>query len=395
MKLNIKLLVFTILAGFIGFIADLLLYNSLVGHVAPFVLTAIMLAVLAVFVIPTIFIFSNVTEETQEEFMFLNGNTAIIIALVVALVVLFLAAMGLEAIYGAESVDTSVPTSYIFVLDESGSMYGNDPNMERYNAVNTMMSTVDPSTPYAVYVFGTEAACAKAMAPYSQGGYVADTTLNESVGGGTAIKRALDTVLNDYHGGSFVTGGNLIRVVLLSDGASGDMGLFSSGDILASYRDAGVSISTVGLGQDDRSLMKQIAKKTGGTYIHIDGAQDLAQGFNVAATTSADRDLFSQRNIVFSEFLYAVLRILFLTILGAIVAFMKAAAWANYDSQWLIIVEGCIASFVGALAVELLALAGVTVGIGLAIYCIAVAATPAEKTVVVGSYENYQLNTYY
>lgn len=380
-QLSLKLLIATIVAGIVAFVVDLVLYKALYNTIPNFLLIALMLVVLTLCVVPTIFVLSMLTKDGVEQFFFLEGKTQILIALAVALVVLFGAGMGLEKIYDTDEVDVTKPTAYIFLLDESGSMFGNDPDYLRNEAVNTLMQSVPADTPYAVYVFATDAACVRPMKPYSEGAYTADDALNTSLGGGTAIRNGLELVLQDYHAGQFASGGSALRVILLSDGASSDMGMFSDKKILDDYRNCGISISTVGLGMDDAATMGQIAKKTGGSYIHIENAKQLQHGFSYAAAVSAGRDLFSERNVVDSPLLYAVLRVLFLTVLGAIIVLMKAAAVGPTDSHWLVMIEGWIAAFVASLLVELLTGMGMPVGVGLAVYCILVAATPIYKLV--------------
>jgi hypothetical protein len=272
--------------------------------------------------------------------------------------------------------------------------YGNDPNCERYNAVNALMNTLPPETPYAVYMFATYAECARPMAPYSQGSFTADLTLADSVGGGTAIREGLERIWADHQSGSFSSGGVYPRVILLSDGNSGDMRGLKSNSILRQFRDAGISISTVGLGNADTGLMQRIAKSTGGSCVSISSAQELAQGFTTAATTTSTRDLFSQRDIVSSEFLYAVLRVLFLTILGAFIGVMKSAALAREDSIWLVIIVGAIGAFVGGLCAELMTLFGAHPGFGMAFWCILVAVTPSYMPMPRGAYRNEQMYSF-
>lgn len=382
MKLNKKLLIGTILAGVVAGVIDWLLYNALSGTWTQAPLIALMLLILAVVVVGTVLVLSIAGGDSDEEFFFLTGRGPILIALAVALVVLFFGAMGLEAIYDHEAAVLTTPTSYIFLLDESGSMDGNDPNLERYNAVNAMMSSLGVDTPYAVYMFASKVACVHPMAPYSQGTFagaqVMNGELDNALGGGTAIRAGLEGIINDYYGGLLTNAGAAPRVILLSDGFSGDMRMGGGNQVLQSFRDAGITISCVGLGSDDQNLMKRISKKTGGGYVHLENAQDLAVAFTNAANIQSSRDLYSQRDLVSSEVLYAILRVLFLTLLGAIVVVMKAAAWGASDSHWLIMIVGFIAAFIGALAVELITLLGGGVGVGLVIYCVLVAVTPAE-----------------
>lgn len=392
MKLNKSMLLYTALAGIAAFVIDLLLYNALVDTWAHPPLIALLIAIEAIVVVATVFIVGQVSGHSEDVFFFLDGKGPILIALAIALVVVFLLGMGLEWIYDHNTQTITVtPTSYIFLLDESGSMAGNDPNLERYNAVNTYMSTLPAETHYAVYMFGSTAECARPMSPYSQGAFTADETVAQSVGGGTAIRAGLQRILADYRSGSFSSGGVYPRVILLSDGNSGDMRGLNSNEILRQYRNTGISISTVGMGSADKGLMERIAKSTGGSCVNISNAQELAQGFTTVATTTSSRDLFSQRDIVSSEFLYAVLRVLFLTLLGALIGVMKSAALAREDSIWLVIIVGAIGALVGGLCVELMTLFGAHHGFGMAFWCILVAITPSYMPLPRSAYKNQQM----
>ena len=380
MRLNKKLLIGTLVAGVAAGVIDLLLYNALSGTWTQAPLIALLLGILAVVVVGTVLVLSITEGTSDEEFFFLNGRGPIVIALAVALVVLFFGAMGLEAIYDHEATVYSTPTSYIFLLDESGSMDGNDPDLERYKAVNAMMSSLGVDTPYAVYMFASEVVCVRPMDLYSKGAFpqTIDGELDNALGGGTAIRAGLEGIINDYYGGLLANAGAAPRVILLSDGYSGDMRLGGGNQVLQSFRDSGITISCVGLGSDDQALMQRISKKTGGGYVHLDNAQDLAVAFTNAASIRSSRDLYSERDVVSSDVLYAILRVLFLTVLGAIIIVMKAAAWGTCDSHWLIMIVGFIAAFVGALVVELVTLCGGGAAVGLVIYCVLVAVTPAE-----------------
>lgn len=393
MKLNTPLLIASGIAGLAAGILLAILYPELQASLPQWLMIGIMFAIIALVVVATVFITGRVTGQSDEVFLFLEGLPALIIALVVALAVLVAAAMGLERVYDMEQKTIlATPTSYIFLLDESGSMLGSDPNEERYTAVNTVMNALPADTPYAVYMFGSTAACARPMSPYSQGSFTVDPAVVSQVGGTTNVKEGLTLILDDHKNGKFASGGAHPRVILLSDGQASDM---SQGDpILNKYRNAGISISTVGLGYFQDDLLEHIANKTHGSHVSISNAQDLAQGFtSAAAITDSSRDLFSERDAVDSELLYAILRVLFLTVLGTIIAAMRAVAYTKEDSGWLILIVGAIAAFVGALVIELLALFGGPLALGVVLYSLLVALTPAKVPEIRGAYTNQQCYT--
>lgn len=387
MKLKWSALVTSLIAGAVAGLVNVLLYHLLVEVCPRPLLIGLMLIVLALFVCGALFVYMHITGESDETFLFLDGKGPILIGTAVALVVLFLLGMLLEWIYDNDTGLADVPTSYIFLLDESGSMVGNDPNQERYKAVDHVMQSTSGDVPYAVYMFADSCVCVKEMGSSSQ-----ESVDEYTIGGGTMIKAALQTVLDDFNSGKLAAAGASPRVILLTDGVSADMSvMFGSGQILRAYKSAGITVSTVGLGSVDRNLLNQIAKKTGGSYVHIDKAQDLSQSFSTAVEADASRDLLSERNLVRLNWLYAILRIVFLTLLGAAIAVMRAMVCAKEDDTLMIIIVGAIAALLGAVLVEVFAALGLPVIIGQVIYWVLVSITPMQAPARRPDYGNMQL----
>lgn len=209
------------------------------------------------------------------------------------------------------------PTSYILIVDRSGSTADTDPDNLRISAANGLIQkvTTENKLPVAVYFYSNEVVNARTISLSSE------PVLCPKSEGGTATKLALETVYADIDKDSW---GEEPKVVLLSDGQAGDY--YSNREIdslLESYKKAGVTVSTVGLSERVRSL-EYIAKKTGGAYVYAKNAEDLADVLYRAAITYGQRDLLSFRGDTFCPPLYAVLRILFLFILGVILSGLQA-----------------------------------------------------------------------
>ena len=146
-------------------------------------------------------------------------------------------------------------------------------------------------------------------------------------------------------------------MILLTDGCASDMTIFTDTSILRQMNRANIRVSTVGLGIVDEYLMEKIAKKTGGTFLTVSDASQLASGFTSVATVHSQRDLLSVRNMVSSDFLYLLLRILFLTLIGGAISCMKAIACG--DDIMRVLLVGLVGAFVGALIVEIGLLLGI------------------------------------
>lgn len=372
MKLDIKLLIATVIAGLAGFVLTQILYNALVDTMARPLLIAILVAVVALIVCVVISVMVTISDTTMDEFLFLSGRVTISIALVVCLVVLMLFSALFEWIYDNETIKVASPTSYIFVLDESGSMESNDPQLLRYEAVNTVVSTLDADVPYAVYLFSTDCVRIRDMAPDSAGDVVRPDDVQM---GNTCINNALKVVHADLVNGE-IDGGERPLVVLLTDGYASDMGWIFGKDVLKSYKESKITISPVGLGAVDEKLMTEIAEKTKGQFILVSDASQLAQGFTSATTMTADRDLISSRNVSQKNVLYLILRILFLTLIGAAVAFMRMGACADPDNSLLILCVGAGAALVTALIMEVGLAVGLPVFLPRLLYWLALTVTP-------------------
>lgn len=358
MKLDLKLLIATAIAGVVGFLIDQALYSALADTMAKPILIALLVLIITVICCAVIWAVVALTDTTDDEFLFLDSRGRIAAGLAVCAAVLFLGTMLLEWIYDHDKAISLDSSSYIFILDESGSMESNDPELLRYDAVESAVQSLPADASYAVYMFSNKCVCIRDMAPASAGTVSRPSSANETMGGMTNISNALTVVLQDIQSGQ-LSAGQHPRVMLMTDGYASDMGWLHGNAILTDYKKAGIPVSTVGLGNVDESLLEKIASKTGGEFVLVDNADELARGFTNATVRSGNRDLISPRNMSEGNLLYLFLRILFLTLIGAGVAFMKALACAGEGSMMLLI-EGAIAALAAAILME--------VGLGLGIW---------------------------
>lgn len=236
-----------------------------------------------------------------------------------SIVIIFFLSMLLEYLYELNpNQKITEPTSYIFVIDESASMSSNDPNGLRYNAISEIMNSPENTLPYMVYAFSSESRILRDM------GYL---TSNEeeipiNCDGATSIRETTLRILQDYKDKKW-SGGKNPKIIFLTDGFATDLDngfLWFKGNVpefntaLEEYSKLGISISTVGLGSVDKQLMRKMAETTGGTFISINQAEDLADAMNTAATSYSERNLLSIRYMKHLNMLFGCLRVLFLII---------------------------------------------------------------------------------
>lgn len=243
------------------------------------------------------------------------------------------------------TIDIHEPDSYIFLIDDSGSMEANDGNFQRYDAIEEVLKGQSENFPYMIYQFTSSVQIARPYGPISSG----MGEIVKSNGGGTALQESMESLLGDFKNGAW--GDSLYpRIIILTDGNA------SSSRILKILRDCvdnNIVVGTIGLGSgSDSKLLKRIAAKTGGVFVPVERASELGEAMKTASMEQADRDLFSQRNYVKYEGLYCFLRILFLSALGVFIGGIMYIL-IGYSGQFaLILFFAAVTGVVSAVLME-------------------------------------------
>jgi hypothetical protein len=355
-----------------------LIYDACVDNLPRPILIGLLFWILYIAVAATVFITGGIRSTFADESVpdFLDSKIKIILAVVAGGITVFLFATLFQWIYGlnAEKADVN-PTSYVFIIDDSDSMLGNDPNVLRYSSIKEIINKMPVGFPYMVYSFSDTATLIKDMAPAAD----ADALIPpENAESGTMMKAALAQVFDDYESGVW-SGGTDPKVVLLSDGVAQDIGVFDSGRaLLDRYSKNGISISTVGFGAVNKRIMNNIAKHTGGVFIYADDVTNLAQAMAGAAIQYSLRDLLSYRPTMKNNALYGALRITFLLILGALIAGFMIVAYTREDEIVWMGVAGLATAFLGSLIMEISVQAGLDEKISWMLLWILIAATFAR-----------------
>jgi len=291
--------------------------------------------------------------------------------LAICLAVLLVFSFVFELLYELGDDTIPEPTSYIFLIDDSGSMDGTE--ADRVTAIRDIMASSDTTVPYAVYSFTANATLLQGMGYYAEGD---EENFIFSSYGGTSILSSIADVLNDLSSGVLSGAGAYPKILLLSDGASFHIGLKN---VTKSCRRASVSVSTAGMGNCDESFLQQIASLTGGVYVYCTDASDLSASLAAAIATDTDRNLLSQRVTFTHDGLYAFLRILFLCLLGVIWSFMKTRAlWEEADFRHTALLLSIGLCVCAALLMEFCADMG-SIALTRLVFCLLWAVTPGHK----------------
>lgn len=342
--LNMTMIPVSIVTGIVAWFLCNMLYSTMVDQVPRSLVIGSIFAILYALLLIVVVIVAMLQHEYQ-------GHPVILLLALLpgTLAVLALSTL-FQFIYGLNlKPQVTDPTSYVFIIDDSGSTSDTDPAQLRYKAVEDVLAGEDTAMPYMIYSFSDSTAIAREMGPATDG----EMPLTGVSSGGTSIRGALETVISDYRNGVW-NGGDVPKIVLLTDGYATDIDLFHSvKDVLDEYVDEGISVSTIGLGDADENLMTEIAETTGGVYIAVSDAAELSGAMTTAARTSSSRDLVTTRHMRKLNFLYGFLRALFITLIGTLMGFLIALAYGNQDSYVVSTAASAVLSLIGALIMEL------------------------------------------
>lgn len=236
-------------------------------------------------------------------------------------------------------------TAYIFLIDDSGSIY--DPERLRESAVKQVMASCDPDFPYAVYAFTDRCWQISDMRAAKE----ANTTrLNLQEGGSTNIVKAIATVVDEIKTGK-LDAGDAPRILLVTDGEAGKIGLRKT---LKDASEQNISICTIGMPGASNDILNKIANLTGGVNISIDNIDQLPAAMQSIATQNASfvRTLISMRESMRFDWVYSIMRILFLLCLGAGFIWIKSLLLRTNDTDANVLVPNVACVLVGALCIE-------------------------------------------
>lgn len=233
----------------------------------------------------------------------------------IALIAVVVASGIFEFLYELEVIGGSSDSSYVFIIDRSGSMNTNDPTGERLDAIEEKMRK-NKGVPYAVYSFSDvgQTILEKPMGKYK----------NEKVsitpnGGLTFIMDALDHVVNDIESGALSVG-RAPKFFLLSDGIANDNYDQAVIDRCVANNvkiDTMYFTSSANLAMGRNEMMVMISANTGGEYREGETV-DTAFGIN------PDRNLLGDWT---GDILHAIMRVVMLALLGLCWSWMKQKAY--------------------------------------------------------------------
>lgn len=318
-RFSIKMVAGSILAGLIYGLAGELIYKNLELPVPHIII--VMLYFTGMFLFLGIVVYFIGKAGNYQSYASVNKKQWVVAFILMVFFSLLFEFLYSNISFKAKGQDFS---SYIFIIDSSGSMNETDPEGMCYQAVDKLLGNKDAEFEYAIYKFSDSTELAREMAPIDN-----DIKKLEIVNeGGTQIANALETVLKDIQSGKMVLG-NDPRVILLSDGQATDVdssNMDRYNRTLEQFKEQGITISTVGMTHEaDTNLLMHTAKSTGGMFASVDKVEQLEQEMEqMVEEVKEERSLLKANTGNNVNWFFAVLRIFFIICLGIIIAVEKA-----------------------------------------------------------------------
>ncbi|KQL46798.1 hypothetical protein AN963_18020 [Brevibacillus choshinensis] len=271
------------------------------------------------------------------------------------LVMVGVAAMLLQLLYGFSYQRASSTDNIVMLLDTSDSMKVSDPNNQLFQAASDVVRKMDNDMQIAVITFNDRTEVLQPLVQLSDQN-VKDTVIaklqnHPGPSGGTQIEKALQTALEQLQAAQQLNPSS--TVVLMSDG-------YSNVDLqkaMEPYKQANMHIHTVGMSQVDADgtyLLKRIAEETGGTYFNVDHAEELSGIFGqIYDMSRQDRNLVSERTGATSDStFFAIIRVVGMLIIGGLLGLALGLIFDNRHLAKSFTIGGAVAGLLAGLLLE-------------------------------------------
>lgn len=345
-----KIFIWALAAGLIFGILGNMLFTNILADMPGILKVSIYFLVFSFAMI--IFLLVGNASETG----YTNG-TFIGVAFVLC-IVFFLVTMLFEFIYEVEGKSEVEPSNnYVFLVDNSGSMDNNDVSFKRYEVLEQIISDLPADSKIGVYTYANDVYTAVPVGTNSN-----DFTIDENLmvnDGATQMLTCVNEVADEI-----VKSGENYNIINLTDGIPTDskkIFIFKTKqykNALKKCKENGIKISSVGFGYPDEKFLTKVANATGGVYLEADNVDSLYSSISNAISATDNnkftRTLVSVRQGVKSgSILYAILRILFLSLMGILFSIIKTLAASEQDNSTVMIIISIICCTIGAVIIEL------------------------------------------
>lgn len=355
-KLSLLMVLCSLVGGAIGFLVGEVVLDRLSGELAEWLLMGIYFGQYAFFVGLMCLVAEMISPRLngqgwKQRYLGLSWKMLIPSTLVMVGV----AAMLLQLLYGFSFQRASGQENIVMLLDTSDSMRQSDPNNQLFRAAADLVRKMDNDTQVAVITFNDRTEVLQQLIELS-GPSVKEAVITKlfshpGPSGGTQIEEALDIALKHLQASNQLHSNS--TVVLMSDGYS-RVDLQTS---LAPFKHSKMIIHTVGMKDVDADgtyLLQRISEETGGNYFNVENAEELTNIFGqIYDMSKQDRSLVSERTGSSADSLfYAGLRVISLLIIGALLGLALGLIFDNRHLAKSFTIGGAVSGLITGLVFE-------------------------------------------
>ncbi|QTH43564.1 VWA domain-containing protein [Cohnella sp. LGH] len=355
-KISLLLVLFSLFGGIVGAVVGEALLSWGTGKIPNVLLMGMYFGQLALWIALFCLIAELISPELNGQgwrLRYTGDSWKLLIP--ASLVLLLLAGMGLQFIYGLYFGKNQPPKDIMLAVDTSGSMIETDPNRESIAALNQLVQKMESDKRTAIITFSDRAQVLQPLVALDSQAAKEDVIAKlNGIGvpdGGTDIGAALSTSMTQIEAAKNEENRKSM-VILISDGYS----LVDLDAALAPYKANKISINTVGMNiaeRDGNDLLRQIAGKTGGTFHLVDEVSDLSMVISEIYRSTQSWHLVGERTGASVDNLYyEILRIILFVLIGA---FLGLALGIIFDNRYLaksFTIGGSIAGLIAGAILE-------------------------------------------
>lgn len=331
-KVNILMLIFGMIGGFIGFLAGEWLLEEFTYIIPDSFLSGIYFGILA-FCIGIMCIMAEIffTKINSKSWRNKYYKSSLKYLIPCTFIMLFACAGLLQYIYGLNFQKVKEINDVVMLIDISGSMANTDSENRRFTAVENLLLQMDEQKRAAVFVFDESVKNIQDMryVTYELKKGIKEKLASYSVPSGrTNIKDALEKAFSHINETSEAD--RAAMVILLSDGDD-SFGLGQNFKATVDpYRKADIPVFTIGMNNSNEGMLKRISRYSGGNYYSVSKVDEIENIFERVYKERDLRLLMGERTGSASyKILYAAMRVLFMSIVGMLIGLSVGVLFDN------------------------------------------------------------------
>ncbi|MBW9159299.1 MULTISPECIES: vWA domain-containing protein [Clostridium] len=342
--------------GILGFIFSELLLNAYKYTLPQSILMGLYFGIIAFFA-GLMCIIAEVIHPRLNGYNWKNNysKTSLKFLVPCTFVLLFIVGALFQFIYGFD-VNNKKVNDILLLIDTSESMKSTDPNNDRFEATKNLIKNMNEEKRFSIYTFDNKVLEIFPMTKATEKTKQAALEKLESLKaprGQTNMKAALDTALKEIQSTKQVDRNAI--VLLLSDGEDSFDLNEKFDEVIKPFQDNKISVYTVGMAKDNNlKMLKKISSVTNGNYYSVSESKNLKDIFSKIYKYRDQRLLVDKRNGLFDSIkFYAIMRIIFITLIGAVIS---TAISFMFDNKYLLkgfIIGGLVGGVTAGIILEL------------------------------------------